>query len=269
LRYLGDQNISLKGCGLGLPWEDEVLECSEPFTHIPTGAFVSALIFYTHREQIIVAMDTLAMRLDDAIVPGFYTSKAFLIPHLRGLMCGMGILEFSTDWFVRMQRILARDMLHLNEYTPDALREVAEPYKFTDKHTSTIYHFGYAEAEESHFGFAYRSANNFESERLPIGGWGIKPPIPEDEINLKEFPDDLIKTMFKQRAQEDTRPAGERLYIGGEIQLYSLERDLYTVSTIYTFDDYADCYDEMCWHLPANAQWKELREGLTEETTME
>src|SRR5947209_2455831 len=119
---------------------------------------MSALIFYVHKEQIIVAMDTLAMSLADTPTPGFYTSKAFLLPHLRGVMCGMGVLEFSTDWFVRQQRILAKDMLHLNEYTPEALRELAGTYKFTEKHTSTIYHFGYSEAEETHFGFAYRSA---------------------------------------------------------------------------------------------------------------
>jgi hypothetical protein len=223
---------------------------------------VSALIFYTHERQIVVAMDTLAMSLTDTPVPGFYTSKAFLLPHLRGIMCGMGVLDFSTDWFVRQQRILAKDMLHLDEFTPEALRELAEPYKFTEKHTSTIYHFGYSETEDTHFGYAYRSANNFESERLPSGGWGIKPPIPQDEIELQTFPDDIVKTMLKQRAQEDARPADERLYIGGEIQLIFMERGSFTMDTIYRFDDYADCYDEMCMNLPANAHLKALRDSI-------
>ncbi len=222
---------------------------------------MSALIYYITEDHVAVAMDTLAMADEEgAPVPGFYATKVFLFPHLRGFMCGMGLLNFSTDWFLRLQQFVARDLLHADEFTPDVLREIALPYGFKDKHTSTIYHFGYSESEATHFGFAYRSANNFKSERLPLNGWGIKPPIPREEIYVKEFPGDIIRMMSRQQVLEDERPAAERVYIGGEIQLILLEGDNFAVSTIYRFDDYANCYDEMCLNLPANAHLKAVRD---------
>lgn len=231
---------------------------------------MSALIYYITEGQVAVAMDTLAMASEEGSpVPGFYATKAFLFPHLRGFMCGTGLLNFSTDWFLRLQQLIAKDLLHADEFTPAVLREIALPYGFNEGHTSTIYHFGYSESEATHFGFAFRSANNFESERLPLHGWGIKPPLPPEEIYVEEFPGDIIRMMSRQRALEDERPANERLYIGGEIQLILLERDGFAVNTIYRFDDYANCYDEMCLSLPANAHLKALPDRPTEETNLE
>ena len=41
---------------------------------------MSSLIFRTEREQVLVATDTLATSSDGK--PGFFTTKAFIVPHL-------------------------------------------------------------------------------------------------------------------------------------------------------------------------------------------
>src|SRR5262245_44517231 len=61
---------------------------------------MSSLIFYTEREQALIASDTLAVNLDGT--PRMYTTKALIVPHLRMVIAGTGIAGLSTRWFARV-----------------------------------------------------------------------------------------------------------------------------------------------------------------------
>lgn len=106
---------------------------------------MSSLIFYTSAEQILIAMDTLAVS-DEVGTPLLFTTKFYPVPHLRGLICGTGIGRFVIDWFVDVNtRMVVDDILQLDLHAPRMLRELwQEKYaNFPLVSSVTIYHFGF------------------------------------------------------------------------------------------------------------------------------
>lgn len=73
---------------------------------------MTALIFNVQPEQVIVVMDTLSTDLQGT--PNGYTSKAFPVPHLGGLMCVTGLSNFASDWLVKLMRFVAKDNRHVS-----------------------------------------------------------------------------------------------------------------------------------------------------------
>ncbi|CAN5499760.1 hypothetical protein BH10ACI1_BH10ACI1_18620 [soil metagenome] len=215
---------------------------------------MSSLIFSLSEQEIFIATDTLAMNGEN-FTPFFFTTKVYFLPHLRGVMCGTGIGDFATDWYLRLDRFLAKDFIHLDEFVTNALLEVAEKYHFDTEVTSTIYHFGYSEMEKEHFAFVYRSTNDFKSEKLGYG-FGVKPPISNSAIELS--PQNFVEIMKLQQIESSQIPIEKRIFIGGEILLTVLRQGTIVSQTIYRFDDYEELYNEMCLNLPQNQKFKEL-----------
>jgi hypothetical protein len=203
---------------------------------------MSSLIFHLTPEQVIVAMDTLAVTFDTR-KPFFFCSKAYPLPHLNGIMCCTGYGNMGSDWAFRVGRFVARDIHHLDQYCSEAIAECGKQFPLSPDETTTIYHFGYSEEEQRYVGFAYRSANNFKSERLGYGT-GVKPPIAE--IKLEAYPGDLIAMMDTQRRDQKVLPERDRLFIGGEVQCYVLASKKITIETVHRFADYEGDYEEMC-----------------------
>ena len=187
----------------------------------------------------MVATDTLAVSGDD-YDPFLFTTKAFAVPHLRMIVCGTGAGGFCSQWFVHINdRMLVRDIDHLNYHTTENLRSLWLSYKkqipVPDDFTTTVYHFGFSEESGVIHSYAYRSANNFVSEPLEYA-IGIKPEckVPPEYT----FPADIPKMMEEQRAIESSKPRNKRLYIGGEIIVHHLTEHGFNVFTLYRFDDF-------------------------------
>ena len=199
---------------------------------------MSSLIFYTDAEQIYVATDTLAVELDGT--PMMFSSKAIYLPHLRTIIAGTGMGMFSGDWamFVNNQMVLA-GIRNLDRQTPNALRfrwqQYQAEYSLRASLTTTVYHFGFSEEDESVRAFAYRSTNNFESEVI-AHGFGLKPTCtpPTEGILVEALP----AMMFEQRANERAKPADERLYIGGECIGIHLTKTGCNISRVFQFNDH-------------------------------
>jgi hypothetical protein len=204
---------------------------------------------------VVIVMDTLVTSVDD-YAPALFTSKMYPVLHLNGIICGTGVADFLQDWakFVNAN-MLVRDMLHLDEFAPSSLRELAssEKHAATGK-TSTIYHFGYSIKGEVYKAYAYRSTNNFQSESFDYG-FILKPPTKYTQPELTDLPtaiEELVKIVIQQKIEDDARPANERVYIGGEIQYAVLQQEGFNMGTCFTFADWADLYHKMCNRLPAN-----------------
>jgi hypothetical protein len=201
---------------------------------------MSAAIFNISPDQIVLAMDTLAMS-GDTKKPCFFTTKFYLLPHIYGAMFATGVGNLATQWFVRLEHFLARDIHHLDEYVTPVLQELGKEFGLNDDVTTTIYHIGYSETEQGYVAFAYRSTNDFKSERLQYG-FATKPPVPEAIATSSE---DFIQIMEEQRAMDNALPPEKRVFIGGEIQLLVLQNKTMTIQTIHRFEDYEDLYDQM------------------------
>jgi hypothetical protein len=214
---------------------------------------MTALNFYLQPDSLLLAMDTLSLRSDHN--PHKFLSKIFPILHLNGVMCGTGFAPLIEQWLREINvGILARDMIHLDEFTPQALQGLwmAQSAEI-EKGTVTIYHFGYCEAEKVFKGYAYRSERDFQSETL-LYGLGIKPGV--DMTNLGEdlpSPQAYFAEIIKrQRANDLAQPINDRIGIGGDVHFVSMTADGIWMSRCHRFEDYDTLYFEMCKELPAN-----------------
>lgn len=209
---------------------------------------MTAAIFNIGRDQVIIAMDTLAMA-GDTRTPYFFTTKFYPLPHFNGVMFATGIGDLATKWFVMLERFVARDLHHLDQYVTPSLQELGREFGLSERQTTTVYHVGYSEAESRYIGFAYRSNNAFTSERLEYG-LRTKPGVSNASVN--SFPDDFVRLMEQQRAEDEALPIDERVFIGGDIQALVMQGKSMTTQTIHRFSDYESLYERMCDALPAN-----------------
>lgn len=206
---------------------------------------MSSLIFFTDESQALVATDTLATSPDGK--PFMFTTKAFIVPHLRLVMAATGAGGLLGKWFVQANdRMLLKGIENLDYHAPRALAALWQQHKqefaIPESITVTVYHFGFLGSTGVIRAFAYRSTAGFRSERLPYG-LGVKPECPVHDNWC--LPADLKTLMVKQRSAQASRPQGERVYIGGEIQVHHLLKDGFQVQTIGRFDDYAQDEAEM------------------------
>lgn len=201
---------------------------------------MSSLIFCTQQDQVLVATDTLAVLPDGT--PLTFTTKALILPHLRMMMAGTGAGGFLDRWFLRVNTgMIVAGIDNLNQHTPKSLADLWLEFKrektsLPESQTTTVYHFGFSEnADKVIHAYAYRSANNFASESIGYGV-GAKPDcgVPENF----EFPADIRGMMDEQRALQRTRPPGDRIYIGGEIQIHHLMQVGFNVYRLDRFDDF-------------------------------
>jgi hypothetical protein len=199
---------------------------------------VSSLIYCTEERQVSLATDTLATLPDGR--PFEYTTKAFVLPHLRTIIAGTGAGGFLGTWFVRVNDgMVVSGVDHLNFHTAGVLASQWEDFKkgksLSDGQTTTIYHFGFSETTGLIHSFAYRSTNNFQSESIGYG-IGVKPKckVPDN----CRFPQDLKTMMDEQRTIQRSLPEDERVYIGGEIQIHHLSKDGFRIYTLDRFEDY-------------------------------
>ena len=199
---------------------------------------MSSLIFVTERKQVLVATDTLATLPNGE--PVFFTTKAFIVPHLSMIMCGTGMSGFLGKWWIQVNdRMVVSCIDNLDYHAPIRLRSLWREFKeensIPDNLSTTIYHFGFSIEDGTIHSYAYRSTNDFVSESLQYG-IGIKPecPLPEG----LEFPRDVKGLMVQQRNIQQTLPQNERLYIGGSIQIHHLSDAGFSVYVLDQFDDF-------------------------------
>ena len=206
---------------------------------------MTALNFLLEEKRVCVAMDTMMLNAETR-TPLKYVSKIFMLPHLNGVICGTGFVNFIFNWYLFVQSsIIAEDIEHLDLYASEALNRLAQDFSFD--FSVTIYHFGWSAEKKKFIGLAYRSKNNFVSEALQYG-LGIKPKVSFDSFN--ELPRDFIEIIKNQKKQDEALPSEERIGIGGDIHFLVMTEEGYTFSKCHRFDDYFESYNQMLNNLP-------------------
>ena len=99
-----------------------------------------------------------------------------------------------------------------------------------------MYHFGFSEDTGEIATFAYRSTNDFASERLQHGT-GVKPECSVPDGKLYEH---LPSMMQEQRAIQAEKPLPERVHIGGEAMAIHLTAETCKYSRLFAFPDFQD-----------------------------
>ncbi|MFA7405105.1 MAG: hypothetical protein WC007_14005 [Pelobacteraceae bacterium] len=205
---------------------------------------MSSLIFYTDETQALIATDTLATSDKICGAPFKFTTKAFIIPHLRTVIAGIGQGGFCGRWFVHINDwMVANEINSLNIHAPHSLALLWSSYKkeFTipDHATVKIFHFGFSEENMLINSYLYSSVKNFESEAIPYGLFGKPEFNVHVSSELDKPPKDFKFMMDSQRELQSSEAKENRVYIGGEIQLIRLDKNGFAVSYPGKFDDYS------------------------------
>jgi hypothetical protein len=201
---------------------------------------MSSLIFYTDPDQALVVTDTLAVEPDGS--PLLFTSKAHYLPHLRTIVAGTGLAGFHAEWAISVNnRMAVSGVQNLNHHAQRGLRDLwgrfADAQRLPAGITTTVYHFGISEGGEGLAAYAYRSANDFTSEKISVG-IGVKPYCTVPEVGLEHLLDNVEAMMNEQRRLQEMEPPDRRLYIGGEAHAIHLTRNGCTFACLFQFSDF-------------------------------
>ena len=209
---------------------------------------MTALNFVVEENQICFAIDTLCIEDDDK-QPLSYITKFVALPHIQTIVTGTGLAMLIVEWMSCARgNVIAKDIDHLNQYTPDHLRTISQKYTELSRISATIYHFGYSESRDRFVGYAYRSRNNWiPEERLDFIGY--KPEVEYSFDSDIELPRSFIELMEYQREQDLKLPLDKRLGIGGDIHFVVMNRNGINVSRCHRFASYEADYDIMCQKL--------------------
>jgi hypothetical protein len=183
---------------------------------------MSSIIFLLSPDQAFIATDTLSVTTDGT--PLNFTTKAFVVPHLKLVIAGTGLAGVSSAWFRRInESMLVSDIDHLNHHTQVSLTELCST-EFSnideDEISTTIYHVGVGADGDIH-GYSYSSRYGFESRPIEYGlsmkpGAGVEPD--------PESPRTFIELMEAQKGLQQQVDAPSRVYIGGQAQVVSLDK---------------------------------------------
>lgn len=198
---------------------------------------MTALAFALQPEQVCLAMDTLVIDAYDRM-PLSFQRKFMSIPESDLVVAGTGHAGFIYGWFQYIEANLRGATIdELDAAVPSICRASVNVEGGLSGFTATIYHFGYSAKEGRYAGYAYRSVNNFCSDRLQYA-LGYKPIVtvaPNDDIH---FPDFLVDIILEQQRQDALLPISERLGIGGEIECVVLSDRTIHIETVHRFSSF-------------------------------
>ena len=218
---------------------------------------MTALDFVIQDNAVVVAMDTLSLRAVDH-KPYKMVTKFMPIPHMNSLICGTGNMGAIIDWFSWVEKnVIANGIYQLDKITRQVIKEFMQ--KHNGDNSCTIYQFGLHEIDGKFHGYAYRSANDFESEEIQQG-MAVKPPdaflTSDGTMDLSSYMSEgstmqeiLSNIMHRQKEYDDNLNIDDRLGIGGIIQIVILSKDKITIENYKYFDDFESTYIEMLKNL--------------------
>ncbi|WP_157440393.1 hypothetical protein [Actinokineospora inagensis] len=189
-------------------------------------------------EAALILTDTLATTTEGK--PLMFQSKAWAVPHMNMALAVTGLANLGASWNEFLCSFLvARDIDMVDQFAPAQLRKIWDEFQADeDLPTCTVYHFGFRETSNNVVRYTYRSTSNFESELCEQPGFGIKPQP------VGDF-DDWVDLAKRVRAEQDARPANERVYIGGELFLLVVQNWKTQNIRLHRFDDYENHWLDM------------------------
>jgi hypothetical protein len=211
---------------------------------------VTALNFVLGPDSLDLVTDTLCTS-GAGKNPFIYTSKAFAVPHLHAAFAATGEAGASANC---LQALLigsiARDISEADPDVPHLYKEAwqqrvlglrSNGVDTTNLHT-TIYHFGWVEADRRIVGYRYKAEDNFVSTRIEDGLF-THPAI--QNAVVRNRPGDLFGLIKLQKTLDDRRPREKRAGIGGDFHHLHLTEQGVTIRRVFRSGDFDRLFEEM------------------------
>ncbi len=182
-------------------------------------------------------MDTLVVYAADK-KPMSFRRKFISFDENNLLIAGTGHADFINGWLDYCSSYYKNENIdQINRTAPNVLYHSVNATGGLSYSTATLYHFGYSEEKSQYIGYAYRSENDFKSEKLQYG-LGIKPVVQIESTNCIQFPDFLIKIIHEQQKYDKKQPITHQVGIGGEIDYAVLKDGKVSIKTVDRFESY-------------------------------
>jgi hypothetical protein len=191
---------------------------------------MTSLLFYTDDQEATIATDTLIATKAEEFLG--HANKAIYIERMRLVCAGTGAAELFGRWMLFVnEESRAADVDSLNDQAAQRLQSIwsemqRETPAFAD-HTATVYLFGLSNDTGLIHSYVYRSESGFASSRL-LHGLGMKPAVTPNElegVDYSKFPESSKDIMRRQAAIEYSKPRGQRVLIGGDVNVITLTKD--------------------------------------------
>jgi hypothetical protein len=198
------------------------------------GAVMSAIIINLSSDFAHITTDTLVVG-GDPVGPVGFTMKAKPWHRMKIIVAGTGLFGFADFWLSWADEHL-KDVTDIEDVDLTMTATLSEMYKGSGAST-TIYLFGVG-SDMQMKGFSYSSDLAFISKPISYGQ-SVKPTAgPEPDPSSYR---DLVQVMQDQRAIQERLPPSDRLHIGGEIHVLTLDTDgVFTHEVAHQFEDYPD-----------------------------
>jgi hypothetical protein len=202
---------------------------------------MTAIAFILEPTRVSIAMDTLIVDHQKKM-PLNFQRKFLSIPEINIAICGTGVIDLINEWFKLVSASSAKGIDDLNSITPSALRYTSSRHQGSYVASSTLYHFGYSKINRQYVGYAYKSENEFESERLADSTLIYKPAVDikiPDDVQVPQF---LVDILLKQESEDRQQITANQVGIGGEIDYLEMQDLKVSIDTVHRFNSYeADC----------------------------
>ena len=200
---------------------------------------MSAIIINLSPEFAHITTDTLVVG-GHPLSPIGFTMKAKPWHRMKIIVAGTGLFGFADFWLSWAEENL-NDVTDIEDVDLTMTANLSEMYKGSSAST-TVYLFGLG-SDMQMKGFSYSSDLAFISKPISYGQ-SVKPTAgPEPDSSSFR---DLVQVMTDQRSIQEQLPPNERLHIGGEIHVLTLDAGgLFTHEAVHQFDDYQKLIEDI------------------------
>lgn len=202
---------------------------------------MTALVYFLQPNALFLATDMLIKNKQTGKPSGFI-QKFKVIKEANVVITGIGSDNLVQRWSDYVEDVLTDTNIDkLNQLTPESLFEAIEQHMNLMDGATVIYQFGYSETKQQYVGYAYNSANNFQSEKLDysIGYYPLVdvPAMNTENDDISQF---FIDIMLEQYHQDQIKPFEEQIGIGGEIELLVMFEREVNIAFLDYFPNYAE-----------------------------
>lgn len=197
-------------------------------------------MFTQYSDHAIVLMDTLVSRPDGSAVA--FEQKIWPFPQLNAVVAATGNREVVANWCEQFVSDGVSDIEALHASAPSQLRthDAELQAMYGGIGPTTVRVFAYAPNGEHLVRYEYNSRNGYEGSIHVREQFHIRPAPLALQPRGDEGPDELIAFAQLIQAEQDRRPPGERVAIGGDLLCAIIQRSGVEVRHIHQFENYGD-----------------------------
>lgn len=215
---------------------------------------MTLIMFAQYTGHAILLMDTLVTTPDGTAVA--LEQKFWPFPQLNAVVAATGNREVAASWCEEFVRDGITDVEALHAAAPAQLR--AHDAKLREAYgeigPTTVRVFAYPKNADHLVRYEYNSRNGYEGTIHAREQFHIRPAPLALQPRGEEGPDEMIAFAQLIQAEQDRRPRGERVAIGGDLLCAIIQRSGVDVRHVHRFNNFSDTLRQIAESTPPSRE---------------